>query len=75
MTQEEERLAKERGLDGFVSRVMMPDGRVLGLKCEVIAVHPISCPKCGGTFELKYGEGICAFCGTRYSTRFYVEEV
>lgn len=70
----EEQLAKEQGLDGFIKTIQMPNGKKYGLKCEIIAVHPISCPKCGGSFELKYGEGTCQFCGTHYSTRFFVEE-
>ena len=70
----EQELMKERGLDGFIHTVILPDGRKLGLKCEIITVHPISCKKCGGSFELKYGEGTCQFCGTHYSTRFFIEE-
>lgn len=62
-------------MDGFISAIKMPDGKIYGLKCRVIEAHPITCPKCGGTFELAFGRGKCDFCGTYFTTEFKLEEV
>ena len=45
------------------------------LQCEVVEAHPITCKKCGASFELKYGEGRCEHCGTYYTTKFELVEV
>ena len=50
-------------------------GKLYKLQCEVVTVNPIVCPKCGGSFELKYGNGRCNYCGTYFTTKFNVEEV
>ena len=60
--------------DGYISKIMMPNGKVYKLQCEVVEVYPMNCPKCGGKLELKYGHGKCEFCGTSYSTNFKVVE-
>ena len=41
--------------DGYISRIKLSDGRIYKLKCEITEVHPMVCPKCGGSLELKYG--------------------
>lgn len=43
-------------LDGFISRITL-NGKTYGLKCEVVEARPITCKKCGASFQLKYGEG------------------
>lgn len=63
------------GCDGFISRVMLPNGKTYALRCEVVAVHPMTCPKCGSPLELHYGEGKCEYCGTSYTSHFSIEEV
>lgn len=60
--------------DGYVSRIRLPDGRTYGLRCEVVEVYPITCPKCGSSFELKYGSGQCPYCNTYYTTQFKLVE-
>ena len=61
-------------LAGFISRIKFPDGKTYGLKCEIVEARPITCKKCGASFQLKYGEGQCEHCGTYYTTHFYIEE-
>ena len=51
-------------LDGFISRIKLPNGKTYGLKCEIVEARPITCKKCGASFQLKYGEGQCEHCGT-----------
>ena len=43
-------------LDGFISRITL-NGKTYGLKCEVVEARPITCNKCGASFQLRYGEG------------------
>ena len=62
-------------VDGFISRVRLPDGKTYALQCKLIEAHPITCPKCGGTFELSFGHGRCDFCGTYFTTEFKITEV
>lgn len=65
---------KEEKLDGYVSKIMLPNGKVYGLRCEIVEVYPITCPKCGCSFELKYGSGKCPACETYYTTQFKLTE-
>ena len=65
---------KQVHVDGFVSSIILPDGKILGLKASIIAVKPISCPKCGGQVTLRYGEGKCDFCSTHFTTKFELIE-
>ena len=58
---------------GYISRISL-DGKIYKLKCEVVEARPITCKKCGASFQLKYGEGQCEHCGTYYTTHFYIEE-
>ena len=60
-------------LDGYISKICV-NGKTYGLRCEVVEAHPIVCKKCGGPVRLKYGEGACEYCGTYYTTHFYIEE-
>jgi len=62
-------------IDGYVSRIKLPDGKTYALRCEIVEVHPITCPKCGASFELRYGTGKCDYCGTWYSTNFELKEI
>ena len=78
MTEEEKKQrlkeAKALGYDGFISEIHLASGKKYLLRAYVTEVHPITCKKCGGQLELKYGEGKCTFCGTHYSTQFNVVE-
>ena len=65
---------KEEKLDGYINRIMLPSGKVYGLKCAIVEVYPITCPKCGSSFELKYGSGQCPACETYYTTQFKLIE-
>ena len=62
-------------VDGFVSSIMMPNGKVYALKCRAIEAHPIQCPNCGHSFELAFGKGHCDYCGTYFTTEFKITEV
>ena len=35
----------------------------------------MTCPKCGGNVELKYGTGKCEHCGTNFTTQFKLQEM
>ena len=73
----DQRIRLEDGsmVDGFISKIQCPDGKVYAFKCNVVTAHPITCPKCGGSFELAFGKGRCDFCGTYFTTEFKIEEV
>jgi predicted Zn-ribbon and HTH transcriptional regulator len=60
-------------IDGYISRVSL-NGKTYALRCEVVEARPITCKKCGASFQLRYGEGQCPFCQTYYTTHFYIEE-
>lgn len=60
-------------IDGYISKVYV-NGKTYALRCEIVEAHPITCSKCGASFQLKYGEGRCDHCGTYYTTHFYIEE-
>lgn len=61
---------------GYASKMLIPGtNKVVYFKCAVVEVYPMTCPKCGGSMELKYGHGKCEFCGTNYSTEFKLSEV
>lgn len=62
-------------IDGYISRIRLPGGKIYKLLCEVVEVYPMTCTKCGGQLELKYGTGTCPFCKTMYTTNFKVEEI
>ncbi len=64
----------EEKVDGYISKIIL-SGKIYKLRCEVVEVYPMTCNKCGGQLELKYGTGTCPFCGTMYTTQFKVEEV
>jgi len=59
--------------DGYISSICF-SGKKYKLRCEVVEVYPIVCPKCGASFDLKYGHGKCDHCGTHYSTQFKLIE-
>ena len=59
--------------DGFISAIRLGD-RLYKIRAEVVEVYPIVCPKCGASFELKYGRGKCPYCDTYYTTEFKLVE-
>ena len=61
-------------IDGFINRISV-DGKLYALQCQVVEVYPIKCPKCGGPFKLRYGNGKCPYCDTHYTTQFKLQEV
>ena len=64
----------ETDCDGYISKINIY-GKTYKLRCEVVEVYPITCPKCGGSFELRYGSGQCDHCGTYFTTQFKLQEV
>lgn len=60
-------------IDGYISKVQFGD-KTYALRCEIVEVYPITCPKCGGSFELKYGSGQCPYCKTYFTTQFKLQE-
>ena len=58
---------------GYISRISL-NGKTYKLRSEIVEVYPITCPKCGGSFELKYGSGKCPYCNTYYTTQFKLVE-
>ena len=61
--------------EGYISSVTLPNGKKYKLQCEVVEVYPMTCPKCGGHVELRYGDGECQSCGTAFTTQFKLMEV
>ena len=59
--------------NGYVSKIRI-QGKTYKFRCEIVEVYPITCSKCGGSFELKYGSGKCPYCDTYYSTQFKLVE-
>ena len=59
--------------DGYISSICVA-GKIYKLRCEVVEVHPMICPRCGGKVELKYGSGECQSCGTAFTTQFKMVE-
>lgn len=63
-------------INEYINRIQFPnDGKVYGLRCEIVEGCPITCLKCGSRFELKYGSGQCPYCNTYYTTQFKLQEV
>ena len=60
-------------IDGYISKISV-GGKIYALRCEIVEARPITCSKCGASFQLKYGEGRCDHCDTYYTTHFYIEE-
>ena len=65
---------KETEFAGYIHSIQL-GGKLYKLRCEVVEVYPITCPKCGASFELKYGSGQCPYCKTYYTTEFKLQEV
>lgn len=65
---------KGEKFDGYIHTIQLPNGKRYKLRCEVVEIYPMICPKCGGHVELKYGSGECNFCGTAFSTQFKIVE-
>jgi ribosomal protein S27AE len=61
-------------MDKYISRIVV-GGETYKIRAEVVTVYPTVCPKCGASFTLHYGEGMCEYCGTHYSTKYSLEEV
>ena len=60
-------------IDGYIDKICV-HGKTYKLRCEVVEVYAMTCPKCGGQLELKYGTGTCPFCKTNFTTQFKVVE-
>ena len=56
-------------IDGYISKIKI-QGKTYKIRAEIVEVYPIVCPKCGVSFELRYGNGQCVHCGTHYTTQF-----
>ena len=67
-------MANEEYDDGYISKIRLPNGKTYKLRCEVVEIYPMTCPKCGGQVELHYGTGECKSCGTHYTTQFKITE-
>ena len=64
----------KKNYDGYISEMKI-NGKLYKLQCQIVEVYPIICPKCGASFELKYGNGQCPYCNTYYTTEFKLKEV
>ena len=64
----------EPEFEGYIRSIMLPDGRLYKLQCEVVEVYTMICPRCGGKVELRYGSGECQSCGTAFTTQFKLVE-
>ena len=62
-------------VDGFINKITLPNGKTYALQCKLIEAHPITCPKCGASFELAFGRGKCNYCDTYFTTEFKITEV
>lgn len=65
---------KDANFGGYVNKIYI-GGTYYKLQCEVVEVHPMICPRCGGNLELHLGEGKCEYCGTNFTTKFILEPV
>ena len=63
----------EPNFDGYISAICVA-GKTYKLRCEVVEVYPMICPRCGGKVELHYGSGNCQSCGTGFTTQFKLVE-
>jgi len=59
--------------DGYISCLNL-GGKRFGFKCAITEVFQFVCKNCGAPVELHFGGGKCEYCGTSYTTQFYVEE-
>lgn len=59
--------------DGYISKIVVR-GKTYKLRCEIVEVYDMSCPKCGAPLKLHYGNGECNYCHTHFTTQFKVME-
>ena len=64
---------KETEFAGYVSSIKIGN-KLYKLKCEVVEIYRMTCPKCGAPIELRYGQGHCPYCNTYYTTKFSIQE-
>lgn len=67
----------EEKIDGYISKISIPINgqmKTYKLKCEIVEIHPMTCPHCGAPVELHFGTGKCLYCGSHYSSNFIIEE-
>ena len=57
----------------YISKIVV-GGQVYKIKAEVTEVYPTTCSRCGASFELHHGEGVCPCCRTHYTTMYKVIE-
>lgn len=65
---------EEKKIDGYISKITLSNGKTYALRCEIVEAYPIVCPRCGYSFELKFGNGRCPACDTYYTTQFKLVE-
>lgn len=65
---------KETEFAGYINSVQIGN-KLYKLQCEVIEVYPMTCPKCGASMELQYGQGHYPYCNTHYTTKFSIQEI
>lgn len=59
--------------DGYITAIKV-GGKTYKLRCEIVEIHELTCPKCGGEIELKFGTGKCKYCDTLFSTKIKLVE-
>lgn len=64
---------EEEKIDEYINKIKIYD-KTYAIKAYITEIHPINCPKCGGSFELKYGNGKCPYCNTYFTTEFKLVE-
>ena len=65
---------KETKFAGYINSIQFGN-KIYKLQCEVVEVYPMTCPKCGASIKLQYGQGHCPYCDTYYTTKFSIQEI
>ena len=60
-------------VDGYISKIQV-NGKTFGIKAYIEEVYPTICKNCGAPVEIKYGEGACQYCGTKYTAYIALKE-
>ncbi len=60
----------------YINSIMLPGmTEPYYFQSDPVGVFPVTCPKCGASFELHDGSGKCEHCGTNFSSQFKLMEV
>lgn len=59
--------------EGYINQISVC-GKIYKLRCEVVEVYAMNCPRCGGELKLEYGSGKCQYCDTTFTTQFKLVE-